>query len=312
MLNMHTMHIVVSVTLDNLDLNLLRAFDVLAQEGNVTRAAQRLGLSQSALSHGIGRLRALLDDELFIRTQKGMLLTPRAEELALHIHELLAKLDTALRGRSRWDPASSRRTFYIGASDYAELVVIPQLLARVGMAAPEVDLVVRALEARPERLLEAGALDVILETIPAQAPSLRSRELVLERFVCLVRDGHPLIKRNLTLEQYLDLPHVLVSQHGSRIGVVDRQLAAMGLARRVVCTVPHFLAAPPLVAHSDCVLTIGERIGQIYAPSFALRLLPTPLALPTFSLRMFWHERAHRDPPSKWLREQLVAAAGRA
>jgi DNA-binding transcriptional LysR family regulator len=295
--------------LHGLDLNLLRVFDALADERNVTRAAQRLGLSQSALSHALGRLRHLLGDELFVRARDGMVLTPRAEKLALGVRDAFERLDAALTSGAGFDPAASRQRFQIGASDYAEVTLLPRLIARLRTAAPAADVVVRVSGEDNERLLESGVLDVVLETIPAQAPTLRSRELVKDRFVCLVSADHPTVKRTLSLKQYVELPHALVSQRGRPSGVVDRALEREGLRRRVGCIVPHFLAAPHVVAHSDLIVTIGERIARAYGPALGLRILSPPLMLPEFSLRMFWHARSHRDAPSRWLRAQIVSAA---
>jgi DNA-binding transcriptional LysR family regulator len=289
-----------------LDLNLLVALDALLVEGNVTRAAERLGLSQPAMSHALNRLRVLLDDPILVRTPRGMVPTPRAEELAPAIHAALDDIDRALRGRPPFDPSTARRAFTIAAVDLSELTILPPLLARIAEDAPGIDLLVRPLRLDTiEEELESGLVDVAFVVLNADDDlgALRQR-LFHESFVCVVRADHPTVGEALTIEEFVALDHALVGPRGRRGGFVDSELARLGLTRRVALMVPHFLVAPMVVAKSDLILTLPERIARAFAAILPLRIVPTPapLTLAGFDVSQIWHERQSLDPAHAWLR----------
>ena len=293
------------------DLNLLKAFDALYAERHVTHAGLRVGLSQSAMSGALTRLRDVLGDELFVRTPGGMQPTPRAHELAGPIAEALRLLGRALQAEA-FDPRSADRTFTVAMSDYAAAVILPPLLARLGAAAPRVDLRVRGIFGRDEAvaLLDGGEADLAVG-VPVEASArILARPLFRESFVCAARRGHPAFAEGAGLAAFAAAPHLLVSPEGDRSGLVDRELAKRGLARRVVLSLPQFLVAPLVIAETDLVATLSARLAQRFARTgLGIALHPPPLPLPSWPLAMMWHRRADAHPASAWLRDLVAAIA---
>lgn len=295
------------MNLSRIDLNLLVAFDALLSEQSVTRAAQRLGLSQPAMSSALGRLRRLLDDPVLIRTPTRMVPTARAMELVAPVRQILQQVESALATPAPFDPASSTRRFRIATVDYVELVLLPALLRELSHTAPGVALDISLIGPDyPEEQLQNGKLDLAIGFAHNLPPELHSRILMKDRFICVVRADHPGVGKRLTLEQYVALQHVMVSPRGSVTGVVDQALATQGLERRLAATVPHFLAAPHVVAHSDYIVTLAGRVARIYAAFLPIRLVKPPVVLPEFRIAMAWHARAEHDPALTWLRETLI------
>jgi len=295
-----------SVHLGAIDLNLLVAFDALLAERNVTRAARRVGLTQPAMSHALGRLRDILGDPILVRSGSGMLATARAEALEEPIRRALREIDDALRGGPTFDPKVARRTFTLAIGDYGELVVLPPLLARLAREAPGIDLRVLAIPEDYGRLVEDGSFDLVINPIATGlGAGLVQQKLFDERFVCVLRKGHRAAK-NLDLASYVALPHALIAPRGRAGGFVDDALAARGLSRRVALTVPHFLVAPLVVAASDLVLTVAERIARTFAAMAPLEILEPPLPLRGFSMWQVWHERRRNDPAHAWLRTVIT------
>lgn len=293
------------------DLNLLRALDALLGERHVTRAAARLGLSQSAASHALARLRELLGDPLLVRGPGGALLpTARADELAPVVHRALAELAAVWRGAA-FDPATAPRTFTLGAGDFAELVLLPGLVARVGAAGPRVDLFVKPVPDDVPGALARGEVDAVLA--PARPRDLTGgcfqRHLFDEEFTCAVRAGHPAATGRLTLDRFCALDHLLVAPRGTRGSFVDDALAVRGRTRRVAVAVPHFLVVPHILAATDLIVTIGARIIAAYAASHGLVTRPPPIEVAGFAVHLIWHERTQADAGQRWLRDQLVATA---
>ncbi len=302
---MHGMH------LAGVDLNLAVVLHALLAERSVSRAAKRLGLSQSATSHALARLRVLLGDPVFVRTKDGIAPTPRADALADKLAASLSALENALLAAPAFDPKTAKRRFYVSASDYAEFVLLPPLLARIAVEAPGVDLWVRPYDEGLAEHLRRGDVDVVLG-VPASiedADGIRAAELFDERFVCLARKGHPLTRGKLTPARFAAARHAFIAPRGRPGGVVDVALAELGLVRRVAFAVPHFLIAPHVVAETDLVLTVAARIGRAFARSLSLQLFEPPVALPHFTLSMFWHGRHDADSAHLWLRRALEGVA---
>lgn len=300
------------VELAHVDLNLVLALDALLAERHVTRAAARLGITQSAASHALARLRDLLDDPILVRGPRGtMLPTPRATALAPAVHRILGDLAAVLRGDTAFDPATARRTFHLGTSDYVELVLLPRLVERLHRIAPGIDLFAHTLTDHGDAGLAAGTFDVVLGPPRGAARPAGSYEKVLfeESFTCIVRAGHPLAAGRLTLPRYCAASHVLVAPRGTPGSFVDDALAAVGRTRRVALAVPHFLVVPHLIASSDLVATLAARVAATFTDALDLVQMAPPLALPRFQIALAWHERDHDDPPHRWLREQLLAVA---
>jgi DNA-binding transcriptional LysR family regulator len=302
------------------DLNLIVAFDALARECNVTRAAQRVGVTQSAMSHALRRLRDLFGDPLLVRGQSGMALTPRAESLVVPLRSGLVTLGRALTQPGRFEPASARRAFCLAAPDLFDVLAIPPLLARIRRDAPGVDIAVVPMgERRLADRLETGEVDVAVvpqvedEPGASNAPGLVRRRALYDRFICFVRAHHPAIakkgRQKLVLSTYARLSHVLVSPSGEGPGLVDRALRERGLTRRIALRIPHFFSALAIVAKSDLVLTAPSALAQLSSERSVVAL-PAPLRLPRHSLDLLWHERFSNDPGHRWLRD-LVAEISR-
>lgn len=294
-----------------LDLNLLLILHVLLSERSVTRAAAKLSITQSAVSHALAKLRDRLDDPLFIRTAAGLVPTVRAEQLAPQLEESLAGIERALRFEAGFDPRTAARTFTLAAADFAELVLLPPLLHRLGTIAPQLDLRVRppndALEG-----LESGAVDLLIGLSGPAASGLKRQKLFEDRFVSILRQGHPEAGAKLTLDQFCQLPHALIAPRGQSRGIVDDELARIGRSRRIGLIVPHFLIAPLMIAESELILTLPERVATRFAELLPLQIFPPPLELPPITISQAWHERSQHDPAHVWLRQQIVevAAAG--
>jgi DNA-binding transcriptional LysR family regulator len=307
MMNMQAMH------LEGLDLNLLVALRALLSERHVTRAAARIGLSQPAMSHALSRLRELLGDPLLVRAPSGMKRTARAEAMAEPLERVLEDLGRVLASPAPFDARTSTRKFRIATDDYMELVLFPKLLPRFWSEAPSADLRLANLLASAHEDLAEGRIDFALGvhgTLGGPVPrGIRSERLVSDRFVCVVREDHPVIKKRLSLEDFIALPHALVAPRGVEGGVVDVALAKLGKARRVAVTIPHFLVAPHMIRETDLVLTLAERVAKSLAPLLGLKQIAPPLEVPGFSMSMMWHERQHVDPAHAWLRTMMAAVA---
>ena len=288
------------------NLNLLAAFDALLEERNVTRAASRMGVTQSAMSSSLAQLRVLFDDPLFRRTPRGIEPTPRALELGDPIRRGLALFDRALTPRS-FDPRSESRVFVLATSDYVEFVLLPPLLKRLAREAPGVRLEVRpwGLQQVP-KTLHTGEVDLMIGFYN-EVPAHHAETLLFdEHYVCIARKGHPGLGRKPTLKSWLAQKHVLVSQQAGSPGTVDRALAARDLKRTIGARVSHFLLVPTLVAQTDLVAAVNARVATAFAGSLALRVFPPPLPLPKGRIGQVWHEQLEHDPAQRWFRQLIV------
>ena len=295
--------------LPDLSVASLLALDALIEHSSVSRAAAALGHSQSSLSHTLARLRRQLDDPLLVRAGGRMQPTPRAEALRAPLRRALAELRLALAEPS-FDPAATTRELVIAASDASMVMLMPDVLARLSAQAPGVDLTVRPLERRRVAAqLEDGAVDLAIGVAPPEHAGLVQQRLTREGFCVLVSGDHPDVRGELSLEQYLRWPHLLISPAGSGPGMIDALLAERGLSRRVALRVPYFMSAPSLVARSQLLLTAPQWTARRLAPSFGLQCLPPPLPTPVFACVQLWHERWSNDPFHSWLRAQLHGIA---
>jgi DNA-binding transcriptional LysR family regulator len=291
-----------------LDLNLLKALDALLDERSVTRAAARLGLTQPALSGMLNRLRESFEDPLFVRAQRGVVPTPRALELAASVKQVLAEIGSMLQPAS-FDPAQARQTFTIAATDYAlRAVAVPFLSALKPRASHLRVALVPVENDRIQTQLERGDIDLALLTPESVPPDLHARRLFEERYVCVLRQGHPALagQDNLTIEQFCALDHALVSYAGGGFrGVTDEVLAAMGLQRRVTLSVKSFIVLPDILRASDMVAVLPNRL---VAKQEGLTVIEPPIPIPGFTKIAVWHARTHRDPAHRWLRDLLFQA----
>lgn len=288
-----------------LDLNLLVIFDALFQDKNVSKAAKRVGLSQSAMSNALARLRESLKDPLFTRTARGIVPTQRAAELEQPVREALHLLEQSLGESKAFDPAASDSVFELGTTDYIEFVFLPKLLKRLQKSAPAVRVEVHPLtEKSPLKALEEGKVEIAIGHFQETKSSLYKRELFTDPFVCAVKEkGAP---PKMTLSVFAEKKHVIVSPWGGLTGLVDQVLGKTNKKRTVIASTPHFLMAPALVAETDYLVTLPKSFADSIAKNFDLKVFPHPLDLTPLSISLLWHERSHADAKHKWFREEIV------
>ncbi len=297
--------------LDDLELHHLRALDALLHTRSVTRAAARLGLTQSAVSHTLAHLRAALGDELLTRGPGGLQPTPLADAMHEPLQHALNALRRALSATS-WDPATSTRRFVVTMADSFTLTLVPALIARFADEAPHAELDVRPpTRGGTEAGVGSADVDAALIVGKPDLTGLHIRRVLEERFVSLLRADHPALADGVDLDRFCALPHALVTTAAEGPGVVDRALAALGRSRQVRLRIGYFLAAPLVVAASDLILTLPRRVGLHLATLAPLAVVETPLALPTFHADLVWPTRLHADPGHRWLREAIVDAIDR-
>jgi DNA-binding transcriptional LysR family regulator len=296
------------MNINSVDLNLLVALDVLLEERSVTKAGERIGLSQPAMSNALRRLRQVLEDPVLVRTSQGMVPTPRAVELIGPVRQALAKLEGALTTARAFEPSKAERVFQVATMDHTWVVLLPRLAALLASEAPGVRLDLLPYGDTTNADLESGAIDaaILVGKGHGRGAGFQRAELYDDNFDCLVRKNHPLVKRRLTLEHYLELGHVLASPRSRRGGLVDRALKKKGLSRRVHVIVPHFVAAPFVVAETDLITTLPRGVARPFARMLDLKVFPPPIEFEGGPWFLVWHERTLHDPAQEWLREQIV------
>ena len=285
------------------DLNLLPIFIALMEERSVTRAANRLGMTQPALSNALARLRTTMQDQLFIRERYGIQPTPIALELAPVIAEALARIDDAVLGQQDFDPATAKRLLTIAPNGYAEFVLAPAIVAELGRVAPGIQL---RLTPYGNELIETGVTSgttaMVLGRIVDPPDNLIIQHLMDDGFACVVRADHPSIGASLSRKQFEQLRHVNVLPPGRLRAGLFEALERQGLRREVAVSVTNFLAVPEMVAVTDHCATLPRLICYRLAEDPRLRVVPAPVDLGTFPVEMAWHVRYRHDPAHRWLR----------
>lgn len=300
------------VDLKGLDLNLLTSLAVLIETRNVTHAAERLHLSQSAMSAQLARLRAGFGDPLLIPADsgRGMVATARALALAPALGGLLKDIEALVRGAPRFDPAADDRTFHIAASDNAIVALgLPLVEAVWRSAAPGVRIAFHAPEtASIAQQMESGAIDLLIGSERMVPPTMKARELLAEHFVLVQRKGHPRGTDAPDLDGYCRLSHVLVSTSGGSFhGFMDEHLEKLGRQRKVALSIQQFTLVPELLRHTDWVCTVPSRLAVRFGDQ--LDAFELPFKAQGFTLHMAWHARNHADPAIRWLRDRLIECA---
>ncbi|WP_086386735.1 LysR family transcriptional regulator [Caballeronia sordidicola] len=298
------------MNLYGIDLNLLVAFDALMTERSVTKAGKRIGRTQPAMSAALARLRVLFRDELFVRSQEGLQATPRAMDLAEPLSRALADIQVMLGVAEQFAPETSTVSFKIGLAEHPTYMLLPHILDCVQEKAPAVDVRVRSFAARDEAiaLLDAGDVDVTVGVSTQAAPGrIFSVPLFEERFVCVVKKGHPVSGRPLDLETFLGLSHLLVSPEGDDFGHVDTALAEKGLKRRLALTLSQTYAAPAIIARSNMIATLMKGVITTSQLEDQLCEMQPPLPVEPVSFVMCWHRRTNNHLAQQWLRECIVS-----
>jgi DNA-binding transcriptional LysR family regulator len=304
-----------TINLGRVDLNLLVHLDALLSERSVTRAAARVGIGQSAMSHNLARLRDLFDDELLTRGPDGLRLTPRAVALVEPVRTTLTQIQTLVARNEAFNPATAERTFRLGLPDSMEILVVPALLARLREVAPGIRL--RLSNIGSTRLLDdldADALDLAIgyDVFPHGQTHHKRHLLFNETYLCMFNAERTGITPPISLDDYVRLPHVLTSlRPGQSVrGVVDDALEKRGLERTVVLTTPRFLTVPSLVARAPVIVTMHARLARLFATELGLSLSPPPVELREVAVTLFWHASYDRDPAHEWLRQMVVGLVG--
>lgn len=295
------------------DLNLMRVFDALMEDGNLTRAGYRLGLSQPAMSHALAKLRKLKGDMLFVRIPTGMEPTEMAHRMAPAVREGLRLFEGALEGDASFDPLTCERTFQVLMSDIGELVYLPRLLRRLEKIAPHVNL--RALQLPREAYADAftsGEADLAIGFLPGLRTGFYQQRLFSDTYVCVMRKDHPRVKSRISLPQFVAESHVMIEPGGSRYRtlahqtstttLIEQYLAERGLTRRVALRVPHFMVVPDILQSTDLIATLPSYVIRHSSPRPGLKMLQLPIEVPQFEIKQFWHQRSHDDPANRWLR----------
>jgi DNA-binding transcriptional LysR family regulator len=292
-----------SVKLGAIDLNLLVVFDAVMQERNVTRAGQRLGLSQPAMSHALTRLRYMLKDDLFIRSPKGMLPTPRAEQLALPVRSALDGLQHSLES-TQFIPSKATRSFRVAVDNYSAVVLVGPLVGRITKIAPSV-----TLEFRPSGtlnifdLFDRGELDLAIGPFAEQGERFSRLSLLQDDFVIVLRKDHPAAgSRELSMEKFASLSHLAISSVQYATDFVDQALAKRKLKRRIQLRAP-FLSAVRILIASDMVSVLQRRVAEELVRYRPLVIRPLPHSSPTLETAMIWPRWLDNQPAHRWLRE---------
>lgn len=289
-----------------MDLNLLVVFQEVFRARQISAAARRLSLSQSAVSNALARLRRTFDDELFVRTASGMQPTPLAEYLSEPVAAALASVSLALNRPERFDPLASTRAFTIAMTDVAEIYFMPRLIERCQAVAPQIRLAtVRpgAVDLKAE--MEAGRIDIALGAFDKVSTSLYQRRLFRQPYVSMFRAGHVLGEGVPTLETFLAAQHILVASVESPYDRINQMLEQAGVREENRYRVPHFTSVPYIVSSTDLVVTVPQKLAERAAAPFNLAYVRPPLRLPMLQTNIFWHRRYNEDEGNQWLRELI-------
>jgi len=293
----------------SLDLNLLRVLVSIQEQGSVSLAAQKLGVSQSAVSTALAKLRDTYGDPLFNRVGHGMEPTARMRALIDPLREALARVDATFSAQSLFEPATTNATFSFAMTDLGEMVFMPKILRRIRALAPHAK--VRSVAPSAEQLgrgLETGEIDLAVGYFPdLREKSFQERHLFFHHFVCLLRDKHPIKASKLSMAEFLGLEHAVVYGSGRTYEIFERYLRAKKLHRRVVLETPHFMSIPPIISQSDLVVTVPHAVGVFVRNAHLnIRLAEPPMQTPKIDLKLHWHRNYQRDPKNKWLRETVA------
>ncbi|WP_018996652.1 LysR family transcriptional regulator [Hirschia maritima] len=288
------------------DLNLLNTFDALWRERNVTRAARRLNVTQPAVSNALSRLRETFGDELFIRTPSGVDPTERCSEIAIDVREALRHVERTLASHDSFDPRVSERTFRIGAMDYYDHVVLPPLMETLREKAPRVDLRISPVKiGETYDSLDSGDLDFLFFSGAEPPKRINFSPMLEEKFVLIMREGHPNMCQEMTLEAYSELDHIVFSTRGDSHTRIDDLLAENGLRRRVALTSSHHTSIAETVRDTDMVALSPSRLAYRHVQRGGLVAVQPPVEFPHFNLRLYWSRRLNSDPGAMWLRNVL-------
>ena len=291
--------------LPNVDLNLFVVFDTIYTERNLTRAAEVLHITQPAASNALARLRRTLNDDLFVRTPKGMAPTPVADNIIHRVREALQLMHTSLNEAYLFDPATSEKRFRISMNDMAEAILLPELERILEAEAPHINIESYYTGRRDlVKELAAGSLDLSIDVPVVEDRQVCHMPIMTDDYACLLRNEHLLAMGPLALDDYMGLGHILVSSRPAGAGHIDAALTALGRSRRIQLRVRHYLVAALIVTQTDLALTAPWK----FLKQFDAAVLPLPLEVQPIEFHMYWHRSADGDQANSWLREKLLSA----
>lgn len=297
------------MNLKETDLNLFIAFDVIYTEKNLTKAGQVLGITQPAVSNALSRLRELFDDELFIRTSKGMIPTPVANQIIKDVRSALSLIQNTISEAEKFDPYTTEMTFKISIGDSSEYRLLPLLIKELAEVAPKIK-VETYLTPRKDapRELASGTIDFSIDPPVHSDPHLKHEKIYQEDYVMIVRKDHPILeKKDFSIDDYLKLSHIHISNRKTGLGHVDMTLYRLGFARDIALRAQHFLVAPYIVEQSDLAITTTKG----FAVDRDLAWKELPFEIDPLVLHLYWHEANDSDPSSKWMKDLMLKTYGK-
>ncbi|CAN5525482.1 LysR family transcriptional regulator [soil metagenome] len=295
------------MNVDNFDLNLIRVFLAIAKHRNVTEAGTQLGLTQSTVSHSLARLRVLCNDQLFVRSNDGMVPTMTASALVEPLTEALASIRHSLRGVSQFDPLIDERCFNLLLSDIGQLSYLPPLLDYLGEHAPNVRINVLHMSIGDYReALIDGAADLTIGHLPILQGGFHQIRLFEDPYVCMLRADHPVVKETISFKQYLDATHIVVEPPGRGPGLVEQALSKAKKKRDIVMRLPHFFAGPLILRRTDHLMSVPLRAREALRDLNNIRFVRLPFEVEMLNVKLIWHERMHHDDGHRWLRGVLA------
>ncbi len=295
------------LNLRSVDLNLLTVFDALMESGKLSLAAERLGMSQPAVSAALARLRISFRDELFVRSRSGMLPTPRAQALHQDIREALHLVRRAITGSSAFDPTLAERSFTILGDSFFESAIIGRLINQLSESAPGVRIETTSITlSDPVQALRSLNADVLLDYEELISPQLMAQEVAQETLVVITARQHPRIKRRPSMKAFLREHHVILTRRHRSNTSLEHALGGVSLNRRIKASVQHYSSMPIIVAQTDCIATVPRRLGALYEAAFDVRCHLFPIDIAPIPMWMYWPKVMHGDAAHQWLRDRLI------
>lgn len=289
-----------------MDMKLLAVFDEIYKTRSVSRAGDNLDLAQTSVSLALARLRRRFNDPLFVRTGSGMMPTPHAIALVQPLRQALELLRIATQQQVVFDPFSSSRNFHIAMTDISHLEFLPSLINKVSKLAPDVRVDVLRITSDTPRLLESGEADLAIGFMPELEAGFYQQKLFDQTFACVVRRDHPRIKQRLTESLFRSEKHVVITAPGTGHELVEQGLTRQRVSRMVALSLPTLPGVGNLLANTDLVATVPERVAQMLVRIAKVKALSPPFKFPSFSIKQHWHERYQQDPANQWLRSTVA------
>ncbi|QOL25825.1 LysR family transcriptional regulator [Thalassotalea sp. LPB0316] len=290
-----------------IDLNLFRVFEAIYCEGNISKAAAALNLSQPAVSHSLAKLRSHYDDQLFVRQGNEMRPTALTKKVIIEVRDALQKLEISLVQSRAFEPASSKKQCAISLHSSLEAYYLPPLIKQLSVEAPLLSLATnRTKRSELELKLASGDLDMAIDILLPVSDNILHTQLESDQLVVIARKNHPILQSALTLEDYLSISHILVSSRTSGPGIEDFELGRLGLQRKISLRCQHLLSACRVVVHSDLILTLPRNAAKLYQKVFDIAIFELPVSLPAIDVHLYWHRNVDKDPANQWLRNKMI------